>query len=280
MIVLDSPASMSSWSLESRHSSKSIGFVPTMGALHAGHEKLISAARNDNDLVVVSVFVNALQFNVREDFEKYPRPIDDDLMVCRRLDVDVVYAPSQEAMYPDGFETRIEPGATSIPLEGAGRPGHFSGVLTVVAKLFNAVRPTRAYFGQKDYQQLAVIRQMVVDLDMPIEIVPVSTVRETDGLALSSRNVRLGPEDRAAAVVISRALAETRQMVASGMKTVEQLENYASSIIEAEPRARIEYVSICDAKTLQPAQSIDQGTVIAAAVWFGDVRLIDNMLLC
>jgi pantoate--beta-alanine ligase len=279
MIIIDSPRSMLEWSRDHIRQGFSVGFVPTMGALHQGHRELIETAKNNNDLVVVSIFVNPLQFNVQADFDKYPRPIETDTQICTDIGVDVVYAPTASLMYPSGFETRIEPGTTAEPLEGAGRPGHFSGVLTVVAKLLNAVAPTRAYFGQKDYQQLAVVSQMIKDLDMGIEIVAVPTVRESDGLALSSRNVRLSMQDREAATIISRALAETRQMYASGERDVQTLESYAQSIISAESRARIEYVAIADAITLQPLNIVDRPAVLAAAVWFGDVRLIDNMRL-
>jgi len=212
-VVFDAPGAMSAWSGRQRVAGQRVALVPTMGALHDGHLALIDEARSHADLVVVSIFVNPLQFNRSDDFDAYPRPIDDDLALCAAHGVDAVYAPRATAMYPAGFETHVSPGSLAEVLEGAQRPGHFRGVTTVVAKLFGAVRPHVAVFGQKDFQQLAIIRRMTTDLDMGIEIVGMATVREADGLAMSSRNRRLSPAQRDAAVCNQRSadLAATLQ---------------------------------------------------------------------
>ncbi len=248
-----------------------------MGALHPGHVHLMDQARMHGDVVVASIFVNPLQFNRTDDFERYPRPIDDDLDRCREIGVDAVYAPTAAAMYPTGFQTHVEPGSLADPMEGAGRPGHFRGVTTVVTKLFNAVTPDAAIFGQKDYQQLAIIRRMTIDLDMGIEIVGIPTVREADGLAMSSRNRRLSPDDRAAAVVVPQALQAVAMAVAGGERSVDQLLELARAKIETEPRASLEYIAISDEHTLVALDVVDRPAVVAIAVWFGEVRLIDNL---
>lgn len=279
MITLATPSDMQHWTRKHRLAGKRIGFVPTMGALHEGHLHLMREARKYADAVVASIFVNPLQFNNRSDFDTYPRPMDDDLAMCAGIGVDAVYAPTAGAMYPEGFETHVEPGSLALPMEGAMRPGHFRGVTTVVAKLFGAVQPDVALFGQKDYQQLAVIRRMTIDLDMGIEIVGVPTVREHDGLALSSRNRRLTPEDRTASVVVPRALQAAVGALASGERRAGALEQVAVDVLATEPRGRLEYVKVFDAHTLMDLDSVDRDAVIATAVWFGDVRLIDNMLL-
>ncbi len=215
-----------------------VGLVPTMGALHEGHLRLVELARRHADVVVVSIFVNPLQFDRRDDFERYPRPIDGDLVLCEAVGADAVYAPTAGAMYPPGFQTHVEPGALAAPMEGAGRPGHFRGVTTVVTKLFNAVRPAVAVFGQKDYQQLAIIRRMALDLDTGIEIVTAPTVREPDGLAMSSRNRRLSPSNRAAAVCVPHALEAAAQAMANGERRSEVLVAAAAAVIAGEPAAR------------------------------------------
>ena len=270
---------MQQWSRAQRLGGKRIAFVPTMGALHSGHLHLMTEARRYAEVVVASIFVNPLQFNNRADFDTYPRPMDEDLELCASVGVDAVYTPTAAAMYPEGFETHVEPGSLADPMEGAMRPGHFRGVTTVVAKLFGGVQPDVALFGQKDYQQLAVIRRMAIDLDMGIEIIGVPTVREPDGLALSSRNRRLSPTDRAAAVVVPRALQAAVVALASGERDRRRLEQIALDTLANEPLGRIEYVEVVDARTLQPLESVDRDAVIAAAVWFSDVRLIDNLLL-
>lgn len=277
--VFDTPAAVNSWCEHRRLHGARLVLVPTMGALHAGHLHLMDVARGLGTDVVVSIFVNPLQFNRADDFAKYPRPIDGDLAACARSGVAAVYAPTAGVMYPPGFQTHVEPGALADPLEGAGRPGHFRGVATVVCKLFGAVRPHVAVFGQKDYQQLAVVRQMVTDLDMQIDVVSVPTVREPDGLALSSRNTRLSPSDRAAAVCVPQALAAVAEALAAGTRDVAALEAVGTARIAAERRARLEYLAVVHPDTLQPLADVVDRAVVTTAVWFGDVRLIDNRLL-
>jgi pantoate--beta-alanine ligase len=253
--------------------------VPTMGALHAGHLALIGEARRHGDVVVVSIFVNPLQFNRSDDFDKYPRPIDTDVEACAMAGVDAVYAPTAAAMYPAGFQTHVEPGELADTLEGASRPGHFRGVATVVAKLFGAMQPDVAIFGQKDFQQLAIIRQMVIDLDMAVEIVGLPTVREPDGVAMSSRNQRLSAEHRRAAVCVNEALRAVAAAVARGRGDVAEVLAAGRDRIEAEPLASLEYLQIVDPLTLQRLASVDRPAVVVTAVWFDDVRLIDNLML-
>lgn len=276
--VIDQPAALTAWSDAQRTAGKRVALVPTMGALHDGHLALISDARKHADVVIVSIFVNPLQFNRRDDFDAYPRPLDDDLNTCRRCGVDAVYAPLASAMYPEGFQTYVEPGALADVLDGPSRPGHFRGVTTVVAKLFGAARPNVAVFGQKDFQQLAIIRRMVSDLDMAIEIVGIPTVRESDGLALSSRNRRLSPEQRAAAVCVPQALAAVANAAASERSSA-KLQAIGRAVIEAQPLARLEQLEIVDPDTLAALSIIDGPALSVIAVWFGEIRLIDNRLL-
>lgn len=250
-----------------------------MGALHAGHLALIDEAHRISDVVAVSVFVNPLQFNRGDDFDKYPRPIDDDVEVCRGAGVDAVYAPTAAVMYPPNFQTHVEPGALADLLEGSGRPGHFRGVATVVAKLFGAIQPDVAVFGRKDFQQLAVIRRMVADLDMDIEIVELATVREPDSLAISSRNQRLTVDDRRASACLAEALHLVSDAVDAGERDVAHLIGLASQRIAAEPRARLEYLAVIDPLTLDPIAVVKDPAVVVTAAWFGDVRLIDNLPL-
>ncbi len=248
-----------------------------MGALHDGHLALVDEARRHADVVVVTVFVNPLQFNVAADFEKYPRPIDDDLAACERAGVDAVYAPTAAAMYPAGFQTHIEPGTLAEVLEGAFRPGHFRGVTTVVGKLFAAVRPHAAVFGEKDFQQLAVIRRMATDLDLGIDVIGLATVRDDDGVAMSSRNRRLTPEQRAAAVCVPASLRAIADALVGGEVRTAVLEGAATAVVAEQPLARLEYVTIVDAASLQHVDAVDGEEVALTAVWFGDVRLIDNL---
>jgi len=279
MDVLTTPADMTAWSNAQRSGGHRIVVVPTMGALHAGHMALIEAAFGRGDRVIVTLFVNPLQFNQSTDFAAYPRPIDSDLERCRAAGVHAAYAPTAAAMYPPGFQTHVEPGELADRLEGPMRPGHFRGVTTVVAKLFGATRPDVAMFGEKDFQQLAIVRRMVLDLDLGVEIEGVPIVREPDGLALSSRNVRLTPADRAAAVVISQGLGAAADAHAAGRHAAAELRDIATGLITAEPRARLDYVEVVDPTRLEPVESTADGAVILAAVWFGDVRLIDNRVL-
>lgn len=277
LVVLETPGSMNAWSRHQCQTGRRLGFVPTMGALHDGHFALVSEARRRCDLVVVSVFVNPLQFDRRDDFDRYPRPIDDDLAACREHGVDAVYAPTAAAMYPHGFDTHVSPGALAEVLEGAARPGHFQGVTTVVAKLFGAVQPDVAVFGQKDFQQLAVIRRMVSDLDMHVDVIGHPTVRHSDGLAMSSRNRRLTAEQREAAVVVPQMLDRVRSMFRSGERSTSVLCSAAAELVAAQPLARFEQLDIVDSDTLQPQMLATTNSRLLAAVWFGDVRLIDNM---
>ena len=270
---------MQAWSRDRHSAGLRVVCVPTMGALHVGHLALIDEARRHGDVVVVSIFVNPLQFNRSDDFDTYPRPIDGDVATCDAAGVDAVYAPAASVMYPPGFQTHVEPGELADSLEGAGRPGHFRGVLTVVAKLFAAILPDVAVFGQKDLQQLTIIRRMVVDLDLDIEIVGVPTVREADGLAISSRNQRLTTDDRRAAVCIAQALHLAAGAVAKGERDSERLIALASRRIETEPAARLEYLHIVDPLTLDPLSEVDRQAIMVAAAWFGTIRLIDNLPL-
>lgn len=279
MLMFDMPSAMRAWSTAQQVDSSRVGLVPTMGALHHGHIALILEAQRQCDVVVVSIFVNPLQFNRRDDFDYYPRPADDDLELCREHGVTAVYAPSADAMYPAGFDTHLEVGRLADTLEGAGRPGHFRGVATVVAKLFNAVRPHVAVFGEKDFQQLAIIKRMVTDLDMGIDIVAVPTEREPDGLAMSSRNRRLSPELRDAAMVVPEALAAVRIAFERGDTSARELCEAAAQIIALEPRARLEYVEIVDPHSMRGVDPVPPGARAVIAVWFEDIRLIDNVAL-
>jgi pantoate--beta-alanine ligase len=256
-----------------------VGLVPTMGYLHEGHLSLIRRAREECEHVVVSIFVNPTQFGPKEDLSKYPRDLEQDLQLIEPLGTDLVWMPTAEIMYPPGFETWVEVETITRPLEGAMRPGHFRGVTTVVAKLFNGVQPHRAYFGQKDAQQAAVIRQMTRDLNFPIEIVICPIVREPDGLALSSRNVYLAPEERKAATVLYRALHAARNIYENGERHAEKLRQIMREVIAAEPLAQMQYVSCADYDTLVELETISGKTLLSMAVFLGKTRLIDNLVL-
>jgi len=259
--------------------SDTVGFVPTMGYLHEGHLALVKQARIENSTVIVSIYVNPAQFGPREDFGAYPRDLDRDLGLLRGEGVDTVFVPSNEEMYPPEFSTWVDVEKVSEQLEGASRPGHFRGVATVVAKLFNIVQPTKAYFGQKDAQQAVVIKRMVADLNMVIEIVVVPTVRESDGLAMSSRNIYLSPRERQAATILFKALTLARQLRQGGGKDAEKIRRQMTSLIQKELLARIDYVSIADAETLKELNLIDRPALASLAVKIGKTRLIDNMPL-
>ena len=279
MTTLTEPHPMQAWADAERAAGRRIALVPTMGALHDGHLALVAEARRRAERVVVSVFVNPIQFDRRDDFEQYPRPLDDDLRICAGARVDAVYAPSAAAMYPEGFQSAVEVARLTEPLCGAARPGHFRGVTTVVTKLFHAVRPDVAVFGEKDYQQLAVIRRMTADLDFGIEIVGVATVREPDGLALSSRNRRLGADDRAAARCVPRALDAAADVVRAGERRAAAVVARATAVIGAEGRARLEYAELRDPEMLAEVTEVAGPALLALAVWVGGVRLIDNRML-
>jgi pantoate--beta-alanine ligase len=251
-----------------------------MGALHGGHAALIKHARQltgPDGLTVVSIFVNPTQFGPREDLSRYPRPFAEDQRLCRELGVDLLFHPTPEAMYPDGYSTWIDEERVSGPLCGASRPGHFRGVCTVVLKLFQITSADVAVFGLKDFQQCAVIRQMARDLNLDVRIVPVETVRESDGLALSSRNRYLTPDERAQAPLLHRGLLAAQQAYRAGETNAARLRKMVVRAVEAAPLARIDYVEISDADSLQPLQQVDGNAVIALAVFFGKTRLIDNL---
>ena len=279
MDTIGDARAMQAWSDGRRAAGERVALVPTMGALHEGHLALVAAARERAERVVVSIFVNPIQFDRRDDFERYPRTLADDSARCAAAGVDVVYAPTAAAMYPEGFQTAVEVSGLTEPLCGKVRPGHFRGVTTVVTKLFHAVRPHVALFGEKDWQQLAVVRRMTADLDFGIEIVGVQTVREPDGLALSSRNRRLGPDAREAARCVPRALRAAAEMVATGETRPAMIVGRARMEIGAEPGARVEYAEIRDPETLEEVAELDAPALLGLAVWIGDVRLIDNLLL-
>jgi pantoate--beta-alanine ligase len=269
--------------LKARCSGKSIGLVPTMGYLHGGHERLISVARAANDLVVVTIFVNPTQFGPSEDLERYPRDMARDRLIAGEAGVDVLFVPDVDTMYPDGpgnQEVWVEPGSLAAHLDGASRPGHFRGVATVVAKLFNSIQPHRAYFGQKDGQQAFIVDRMTRELAFDTSIVMVPTVREADGLAMSSRNVYLSSEERKQAPAISHALAVARAMILDGRREFEPIEQaMRRSIALQAPLARIDFIAVADTTTLAPVSRIDHDALVALAVYFSATRLIDNIVV-
>ena len=253
--------------------------VPTMGALHKAHGELIRIARENvgqDGEVIVSIFVNPLQFEPGSDYERYPRPEKEDEEFCRKVDVDLLFRPSAAEMYPDNRSVFVEENSLSNVLEGKSRPGHFRGVCTVVAKLFNILQPDAAVFGEKDFQQLAIIRRMVRDLNYETDIVGIPTVREADGLACSSRNAYLNPEERKQAAVLRKALLAARD---SGKKSAKEIVDLTGNTISEAPLARIDYVDLVDSETLQPSEVVNSNSVLALAVYFGKTRLIDNILL-
>jgi pantoate--beta-alanine ligase len=258
----------------------SVGLVPTMGYLHEGHLSLVRCARADNEHLVVTIFVNPSQFGPQEDYQRYPRDPKRDLRLLEQEGTDVVFMPGVEEMYPPGFDAWVEVGESLTGrLEGASRPGHFRGVTTVVAKLFNVVQAQRAYFGQKDGQQLAVIRKMAADLNMGVEVVAVPTVREPDGLAMSSRNTYLSPEERRAASVLWRSLCRARELFDGGERRAEVIRGEMRAVLASEPLAGVEYVSVADAETLAELESVDRAALVSLAVRMGATRLIDNVTL-
>jgi pantoate--beta-alanine ligase len=264
---------------EARRAGQVVGFVPTMGALHAGHLSLVDAARRDGTFVVVSVFVNPTQFGPEEDLNRYPRDTAGDLGKCKDAAVDLVFLPAGADMYKSDAVTTIHVRRLTETLCGPFRPGHFDGVTTVVAKLFNIVEPDRAYFGQKDAQQLAVIRRMTRDLDWPIEIIACPTVREPDGLAMSSRNAYLSPDERRRALVLYRALGAARELVIRGEHQAQVILDRMRAIVAEGRPAAIDYINIVDAETLQPVAQVVHPVLVALAVRIGTTRLIDNLVL-
>ncbi len=262
-----------------RGSKKTVGFVPTMGALHKGHASLIRRSRKDNDVTVVSIFVNPAQFGPREDFKRYPRPVNKDIALCKKEGVDFIFYPSVSDMYPAGFKTYVCVEQLSNLLCGKSRPGHFRGVATVVAKLFNIVGPDSAYFGQKDAQQAAIIKRMAADLNIPVKIKIVPTVRERDGLALSSRNLYLTSEERKDASALFESLSMAKKMVDSGVSNASRIISAMKRLINSKKTARIDYVAIVDPVELKPVKHVSAGSLAALAVWIGKTRLIDNICL-
>ncbi len=257
---------------------RTVGLVPTMGYLHEGHQSLMDAARQACDAVVVSVFVNPIQFGPNEDFDNYPRDLERDAELCEAHGVDLVFHPSADEMYPARFNTYVTADALAETLCGASRPGHFRGVCTVVTKLFNIVQPDLAFFGQKDAQQLAIVKGMVRDLNLPVRVVGCPIVREDDGLAKSSRNTYLSAAERQAALVLSRAVAAGQRAVEAGERDAHALKRLMLDILESEPLARVDYLEVVDGLTMQPVERIGSAALVALAVYIGSTRLIDNFI--
>ncbi len=262
-----------------RRDGKKIGLVPTMGFLHAGHLSLTRIARKESDWVVVSIFVNPLQFGPAEDYVRYPRDFERDESLLAKEGVDVIFYPESAEIYPSDFSSSVEVKKLTGTLCGKSRPGHFQGVTTVVAKLFNSVKPDKAIFGQKDAQQAFVIKRMVRDLNFDIEIVIAPTIREPDGLAMSSRNVYLSPKERKAAVVLFQALTRAENLIGQGESDAKKIIKKIKALILANPHARIDYISIVDTEKLQPIKKVTGEVLVAVAVWFGKTRLIDNIVI-
>jgi pantoate--beta-alanine ligase len=257
---------------------KRVGFVPTMGALHEGHLSLIRRASKENDMVAVSIFVNPTQFGPKEDFKKYPRPFAKDARLAKSAGADIIFNPSAGEMYPSGYQTYVEVGKIAQGLCGASRPGHFHGVATIVNKLFNAVPADKAYFGQKDYQQVQVIKHMVRDLNIAVQVVTCPIIREQDGLAMSSRNQYLNTEERKSATCLYEALKVAKAMIKSKIKDAGKIKKEIRNIIESNLLATVDYIEIVNAETLQPVKKVKGKVVIALAVYTGKTRLIDNMV--
>jgi len=266
-------------SIRSQNLDGRCGFVPTMGFLHKGHLSLVRKAKEENDIVFVSIFVNPTQFSPNEDLDSYPRDMERDLRLLLELDADVVFTPDVVTMYPLGFQTDISVNEISKHLEGLTRPTHFDGVATVVAKLFNIIRPTKAYFGQKDAQQSMLVKRMVEDLNFEVEIVVCPIVRERDGLAMSSRNARLSAAERAAAPIVYQSLLSAFNSFLDGERNGDKLRKLMTETLGSEPMARIAYVSVADPLTLEELSVVDKGALMSTAVYLGEIRLIDNILL-
>jgi pantoate--beta-alanine ligase len=279
MKIITDITSMQQSALSLRREGRRIAFVPTMGFLHEGHASLLREGRQRGDVLVLSIFVNPIQFGPNEDLDSYPRNLEGDCAIARACGVDIVFTPTAAGMYPPGFQTAIRVPELALPLCGASRPGHFDGVATVVAKLFNIVQPDLALFGKKDFQQLAIIRRMTTDLSLPVEIVGMPIVREADGLAMSSRNAYLSADQRQSALCLSRAIRLVRERYAAGERRAETLREEALKLIADEPAATIDYLELRDAATLEPAADVSDTTLMALAVKIGTTRLIDNTLL-
>ncbi|WP_457679551.1 pantoate--beta-alanine ligase [Thermovibrio sp.] len=279
MRVVKKVKEMQSIGLNLKKTGKEVGFVPTMGYLHEGHLSLVRRARRENEVVVVSIFVNPTQFGPNEDFERYPRDLERDLELLKKEGVDLVFTPSAEEIYPEGFSTSVEVKGLTEGLCGAKRPGHFRGVATIVAKLLNIVMPERAYFGEKDYQQLQVIKRLVSDLNIPVKVVGCPIVREEDGLALSSRNTYLSKKERESALSLYRGLKLAKELFERGERKPERIKKEVRKLILSHPKVeKIDYVEIVDGTTLKPVNEVKEGDLIALAVFVGKTRLIDNYI--
>ena len=279
MQIIRTVREMQRWSEDRRLERKTVAFVPTMGFLHEGHLSLVREAKNRGDVVVVSIFVNPMQFNQSSDFDKYPRNEAQDERALKELGTDVLFMPPPAEIYPDGYQSAVEVEKVSQPLCGAFRPGHFRGVTTVVAKLFNMVKPHCALFGEKDFQQCVVIKRMVRDLNFDIDIVTLPTVREDDGLAMSSRNARLSAAERETSLCVSRALTTAQELVSGGQFSSAVILQAVQQVLTQNAEVRVEYASLCHPETLEEVEQIAGPTLLAIAVWVGDVRLIDNCVL-
>jgi len=279
MKIISSITDMQQTAHALKHTGKRIVFVPTMGFLHEGHASLLREGRRRGDVLVLSIFVNPIQFGAGEDLERYPRNLDGDCAIARECGVDIVFTPTATEMYPPGFQTAIRVKELALPLCGASRPGHFDGVATVVTKLFNIVQPDVALFGKKDFQQLAIIRRMTSDLSMPVEVVGMPIVREADGLAMSSRNAYLSAAERQSALCLSRAIRLVRQSFAAGERRIDSLLATSLAVIQSESAATIDYLEFRDAGTLETVTTATESTLLALAVKIGSTRLIDNTVL-
>jgi pantoate--beta-alanine ligase len=280
MKIVKSISEMQAWALRVQRKGNSLGFVPTMGALHEGHMSLVRRALWENDVTVVSIFVNPLQFGPKEDLKKYPRTLSADLALLKKEKVDIVFCPTAQALYPESHPTQVQVPSLDKILEGAVRPGHFTGVATIVAKLFHIVQPTRAYFGEKDFQQVKVIERMIDDLNMPVHLVACPTVRESDGLACSSRNRYLSAREREEAVKIYQALFLGRELVSAKIMTISQkLIKRLNQVFSKIPKSQVDYIAVLDPKTLEPMSTIRRPALLAAAVRIGKTRLIDNIMI-
>ncbi len=279
MKIIKSPAQMYSVIKKNRFKAKTIGFVPTMGALHEGHISLIKEARRENDIAVVSIFVNPIQFGLKEDLKRYPRPINKDSLLCKKEGVDFIFHPDVNLMYPEGFRTRVVVEGISDILCGKYRPGHFKGVATVVLKLFNIVNPNVAYFGQKDAQQAAIIKRMALDLNIHVKIKTMPIVREKTGLALSSRNIYLNGQEKADALVLFQSLNLAKSLINKGIRDADKIINIMRQLIQKKDTAQIDYIAIVDIDSLEHIKKITGNCLIVLAVWIGKTRLIDNILI-
>lgn len=270
---------MQRWSEARRLEGKKIAFVPTMGFLHEGHLSLVREGKKRGDVVVVSIFVNPIQFNQQADFATYPKNFEQDRKMLEEVGVDALFCPEAVEMYPEGFQTSVEVAKVSQPLCGAFRPGHFRGVATVVAKLFNIVKPHCALFGEKDFQQCVVIQRMVKDLSFDLDIIPMPTVREADGLAMSSRNARLSPVEWQKSLCLSQALRAAADMVSRGERQASVILQTVRELLERQDGVRVEYISLCHPESLEEVQEVSGPTLLALAAWVGEVRLIDNSVI-